>query len=157
MLAEESQNMTPVFTRLHKPPFFSEKCYKQKPREMAKSNQTDITFLIFQKATERQVNEVGEYNEQEILRLPGFQKGKFGVSFLGCWAFSYFLSQWQICTLFNPVHSWLRIFPINRLKKYAENVQEFLCNTAYKNKKLEGIHMPSVGFNKIFWLINIKQ
>ena len=46
MLVEESQNTTPVFTALHKPPF-SEKCYKQKPREMAESNQTDITFLIF--------------------------------------------------------------------------------------------------------------
>ena len=47
MLVEESQNTSPVFTALYKPPFFSEKCYKQKPREMGKSNQTDITFLIF--------------------------------------------------------------------------------------------------------------
>lgn len=72
MLVEESQNMTPVFTGLYKPPFFSEKGYKQKPREMAKSNQTDITFLISQKDTERRVNEAGECNEQETLCLPGF-------------------------------------------------------------------------------------
>lgn len=49
-------------------------------------------------------------------------------------------------------------FPYRETLKNMQKVcKNFLCNTAYKNKKLEGIHMPLAGFNKIFWLINTKH